>query len=378
MTPDATTPPDSPHGSQTPRAGNPGAAGPAPHTAGATLPQVHLTVPEIEALCLKAARGAGHPWGVAEEAAWAAGWLASHGLPGAELVLDWCESGARNGPVPAARAGAPGVVPLCPVRLGAALADFAGLTPGAPPWQGWDTAQPMPGMAQTPRPAAARAAAPTPARTPGPAPGIRRGARPAPDPGPESPGEPGLDPAADRAGDRARDQAGDPWLDPAGAQARDPGGDPGPRPESHRKPEPPQGPEFGPEPDMPPAAAPALALGPMAAPGLLLPFMMRAAQLSARVLRLEQGAGIAVTTTPDGGCTGRIDALMAAPPFASVVLSAPPPGAGTAPPAPLARGAPPALPRDRLARLEALGQATLVPASARSRSDAGARIHDND
>jgi len=41
---------------------------------------------EIETLCRKAARGAGHSWGVAEEAGRAARWLCAHGFKGAELI----------------------------------------------------------------------------------------------------------------------------------------------------------------------------------------------------------------------------------------------------------------------------------------------------
>ncbi|MEF9603350.1 DUF3726 domain-containing protein, partial [Paracoccus sp. PXZ] len=42
---------------------------------------------ETEALCLKAARGAGMSWGLAEEAAFAAGWLGAHGIDGAGALL---------------------------------------------------------------------------------------------------------------------------------------------------------------------------------------------------------------------------------------------------------------------------------------------------
>ena len=37
--------------------------------------RIRLSLPEIDALCLKAARGAGYSWGVAEEASFAARWL---------------------------------------------------------------------------------------------------------------------------------------------------------------------------------------------------------------------------------------------------------------------------------------------------------------
>jgi len=45
-----------------------------------------LSLSEIEALCRKAARGSGCPWGMAEEAGKVARWLAAHGLPGPEAL----------------------------------------------------------------------------------------------------------------------------------------------------------------------------------------------------------------------------------------------------------------------------------------------------
>lgn len=44
------------------------------------------TLAEITATCTKAARGAGCPWGLAEEAGQMARTLSAHGLPGAEVV----------------------------------------------------------------------------------------------------------------------------------------------------------------------------------------------------------------------------------------------------------------------------------------------------
>ena len=41
---------------------------------------------EIRALAIKAARGAGMPWGMAEEAGFASHWLLQQGLPGTELL----------------------------------------------------------------------------------------------------------------------------------------------------------------------------------------------------------------------------------------------------------------------------------------------------
>jgi hypothetical protein len=44
---------------------------------------------ELRVLVTKAARGAGLPWGLAEEAGWAADWLVAAGLPAAEWAADW-------------------------------------------------------------------------------------------------------------------------------------------------------------------------------------------------------------------------------------------------------------------------------------------------
>lgn len=46
---------------------------------------------EIEALCKRAGRGSGLPWGLAEEAAKGARWLSAFGLPGAEKLADLLE-----------------------------------------------------------------------------------------------------------------------------------------------------------------------------------------------------------------------------------------------------------------------------------------------
>ncbi|MGR3461866.1 MAG: DUF3726 domain-containing protein [Roseovarius sp.] len=92
---------------------------------------VRLSLSEINALCFKAARGAGLGWGEAEEAGWAAAWLSRAGFAGPEIILGWLADAAtlaRPAPSPgrwAARARA-----HCPLRTGAALADFAGLPEG--------------------------------------------------------------------------------------------------------------------------------------------------------------------------------------------------------------------------------------------------------
>jgi len=70
---------------------------------------VTLALSELRSLITKAARGAGLSWGVAEEAGWAADWLARRGMPAADWAADWL----------AARMGGA----LSPVEVGVELAD---------------------------------------------------------------------------------------------------------------------------------------------------------------------------------------------------------------------------------------------------------------
>lgn len=111
-----------------------------PTQAGPHLPEgaaARLSQNEIRALCLKAARGAGMSWGLAEEAGFAAAWLSAHGLDGPGALRAWldeaggrwadCRPAVRNGRwTPAGR------MPICPVALGTALCDFAGSPEVAP------------------------------------------------------------------------------------------------------------------------------------------------------------------------------------------------------------------------------------------------------
>lgn len=98
--------------------------------------QVTLSRNETESLCMKAARGAGFSWGLAEEAGFAAGWLAAQGIDGATPFLAFLtrnlERPAGFGtPIP--RPGHWQSVrsdPLCPIQLGAALTDHAALPYG--------------------------------------------------------------------------------------------------------------------------------------------------------------------------------------------------------------------------------------------------------
>jgi len=89
----------------------------------------NVSLAEIDAMGLKAARGAGLSWGLAQEAGRAARWLAAYRLPGPETLAALLEATAADLPahepsraegVWQGRSGS-----LCPVRLGAALSDHA-------------------------------------------------------------------------------------------------------------------------------------------------------------------------------------------------------------------------------------------------------------
>lgn len=99
------------------------------HAVGPTL----LSRNEIETLCLKAARGAGLSWGLAEEAGFAAGWLAARGIDGAGALLDHLQNWASGAILVRDRHWtAAKDAPLSPILLGAALDDHAVLAAG--PW----------------------------------------------------------------------------------------------------------------------------------------------------------------------------------------------------------------------------------------------------
>lgn len=70
---------------------------------------VTLALSELRSLITKAARGSGLSWGLAEEAGWAAEWLARRGLPAADWAVVWLAARADGA--------------ICPVEVGAALAD---------------------------------------------------------------------------------------------------------------------------------------------------------------------------------------------------------------------------------------------------------------
>lgn len=88
-----------------------------------------VSLAEIDALGRKAARGAGYPWGMAEEAGRAARWLAAWGLPGPETLLAALEEmdGAVGAHAPRAgsRPWQAAASALCPICTGAALSDRA-------------------------------------------------------------------------------------------------------------------------------------------------------------------------------------------------------------------------------------------------------------
>ena len=82
---------------------------------------------EIESLALKAARGAGMSWGLAEEASVAAGWLAQHALPWADTLAGVLAQAHTTSPP---RIAGHRIVPsrpgthLCPIITGALLSDL--------------------------------------------------------------------------------------------------------------------------------------------------------------------------------------------------------------------------------------------------------------
>ena len=108
------------------------------------------TLAEIDALCGKAARGVGCPWGLAEEAGKAARWLAARGLPGPEALAALLE-GARDCPCSGRGGG-----PECALRFGARLADRVERIAAGEPVSGV-VAQPLLVLAQLGRAATATA-----------------------------------------------------------------------------------------------------------------------------------------------------------------------------------------------------------------------------
>ncbi|HUS54594.1 MAG TPA: DUF3726 domain-containing protein [Thermohalobaculum sp.] len=81
---------------------------------------------EAQALAIKAARGAGYSWGLAEEAGFSVRWLCGRGLPGPQALaamLATVDVQPMLRPDPAAPKWISGRGALCPLALGAALVD---------------------------------------------------------------------------------------------------------------------------------------------------------------------------------------------------------------------------------------------------------------
>jgi hypothetical protein len=93
-----------------------------------------LSRSEAEGLAFKAARGAGLGWGLAEEAAFATGWLAAQGIDGAGALLACLVARMSRPAAPPVmtkgRWSAGEGRALCPLATGVALVDFAFLEDG--------------------------------------------------------------------------------------------------------------------------------------------------------------------------------------------------------------------------------------------------------
>ena len=106
-----------------------------PTGSGVSIPDsgiARLSCSEVGALCLKAARGAGLSWGLAEEAGYAARWLYARGLDGPGALLEVLDKAENCGPAILSDGSIrPKAHPaLSPITVGTALSDFAGLRPG--------------------------------------------------------------------------------------------------------------------------------------------------------------------------------------------------------------------------------------------------------
>lgn len=95
-----------------------------------------LSLGEVEALALKAARGAGLEWGMAEEAAFATRWLVEQGIDGLAVLAAHLNRLAAGPGVPLAVViggdawASADASPLCPIALGTALSDHFDLPDG--------------------------------------------------------------------------------------------------------------------------------------------------------------------------------------------------------------------------------------------------------
>lgn len=92
---------------------------------------VRFSRSEIEAMAVKAARGAGFDWGMAEEAGMAVRRLVEAFLPGPSLVLACLEAPRGSFPLMSSRTWhAPSDGVLCPLATGVALSDRAAMFDG--------------------------------------------------------------------------------------------------------------------------------------------------------------------------------------------------------------------------------------------------------
>lgn len=103
---------------------------------------------EIEAMGKRAARGAGLPWGLAEEAGKAARWLTARGLPGPEQLAEILTRNDGKNYDELAPVSAEGIwqAPsgrLCPLAAGAALCDRAAEIAAGQEIEFGPTAQPL-------------------------------------------------------------------------------------------------------------------------------------------------------------------------------------------------------------------------------------------
>ncbi|MEO0831349.1 MAG: DUF3726 domain-containing protein, partial [Pseudomonadota bacterium] len=95
----------------------------------AVTDSVALSLPEVSSLALRAARGAGYPWGLCEDCGVAAAWLAGRGIDWSQPLLRRLTGppGAKVRPAPDKWASDG---PICALIAGVTLADFATLSEG--------------------------------------------------------------------------------------------------------------------------------------------------------------------------------------------------------------------------------------------------------
>lgn len=91
---------------------------------------MNVSFNEIDVLSKRAARGAGFPWGLAEEAGKATRWLVAHGFPGLEILQDILKynddrHGEDETPIAIDGVWQAPTGNLCPIVAGAILCDRA-------------------------------------------------------------------------------------------------------------------------------------------------------------------------------------------------------------------------------------------------------------